>query len=41
MYTKRNQAVTMFPLFFDPFYKRVQFGKKDGKNTIVYSDDLW
>lgn len=41
MYSKQNQAVTMYPLFFDPFYKKACFEEKNGKVTISYKDDLW
>lgn len=41
MQTEQNQAVTMYPLFFDPIYKRVHFEKKDGKDKISYSDEAW
>ena len=39
MQSRLNQAVTMYPLFFDPIYKRAQFVKKDGKESIGYCED--
>ena len=39
MQTNQNQALTMYPLFFDPIYKKVQFEMKDGKPSIFYKDD--
>lgn len=41
MQTEQNQAVTMYPLFFDPIYKRVHFEKRDGKEKIGYRDEEW
>lgn len=41
MQTKQNQAITMYPLFFDPIYKKVQFGNVDGKMSLYYKDDRW
>ena len=41
MQTNQNQALTMYPLFFDPIYKKVQFEMKDGKPSIYYKDDEW
>lgn len=39
MQSKLNQAVTMYPLFFDPIYKRAQFFKKDGREDVRYCED--
>ena len=39
MQSRLNQAVTLYPLFFDPIYKRAQFTKKDGKESIGYCED--
>lgn len=41
MQTKRNQALTMHPLFFDPIYSRVYVEETDGKRRLKYRDDLW
>lgn len=41
MQTTQNQALTMYPLFFDPEYKKAEFCKKDGKPYISYRDDFW
>lgn len=41
MQTKQNQALTMYPLFFDPVYKRAHMEKRDGKDRIGYEDDRW
>ncbi len=41
MQTNQNQALTMYPLFFDPIYKKVQFEQKDGKPSLCYKDDYW
>ena len=40
MQTKQNQAITMYPLFFDPIYKTACFKQKDGKVSISYKDDI-
>lgn len=40
MQTKRNQALTMYPLFFDPIYKTVYMEEKDGKRSLKYRDDI-
>lgn len=42
MQTNQNQAMTMYPLFFDPIYKRAHFegGGKDGRPNISYKDDI-
>lgn len=39
MQSKLNQAVTMYPLFFDPIYKQAQFSEKDGKLSVCYCED--
>ena len=31
---KNNQALTMYPLFFDPIYKKAEMKKIDGKDCI-------
>lgn len=31
----------MYPLFFDPIYKKAEFCEKDGKPYISYCDDFW
>ena len=41
MQTKQNQAITMYPLFFDPIYKRAHFSNENGKWSISYKDDRW
>lgn len=41
MQTKQNQAITMYPLFFDPIYKRAHFSNENGKWSISYKDDKW
>ena len=41
MQTNQNQALTMYPVFFDPIYKKVQFEMKDGRPSIYYKDDEW
>ena len=41
MQTKQNQAITMYPLFFDPIYKKACFEQKEGKVSISYKDDRW
>ncbi len=38
MYSKQNQAMTMYPLFFDPMYKEVRTEMKDGKMEFRYDD---
>lgn len=40
MYQKDNQAMGMYPLFFDPIYKSVFFSEKNGKRSIHYEDSL-
>ena len=37
MQTNQNQAMTMYPLFFDPIYKRAHFedGGKDGFGAVA------
>ena len=41
MHTKRNQALTMHPLFFDPIYRTAYREEKDGKTALKYRDDIW
>ncbi len=41
MQTKRNQALTMHPLFFDPIYSRAYVEETDGKRSLKYRDDIW
>ena len=41
MQNEQNQALTMFPLFFDPIYKHVKFEMKDGKPNMYYEDEPW
>ena len=41
MQTKRNQALTMHPLFFDPIYSRVYVEEENGKRSLKYRDDIW
>lgn len=41
MHTDRNQALTMYPMFFDPIYKRVYLEEKDGRKSLKYKDDIW
>ena len=41
MHTKRNQALTMHPLFFDPIYRTAYREEKDGKAALKYRDDIW
>ena len=41
MQTKQNQALTMYPLFFDPIYKRAEFVEENGKQAVYYRDDIW
>lgn len=41
MQTKQNQAITMYPLFFDPIYKGAHFQQKEGRLSISYKDDIW
>ena len=41
MQGRLNQAVTMYPLFFDPIYKRAQFVKKDGKESTFRHVCQW
>lgn len=41
MQTKRNQALTMHPLFFDPIYSRAYMEEQDGKRSLKYRDDIW
>lgn len=41
MQTKQNQALTMYPLFFDPIYKRAELTEEEGKRSIYYRDDIW
>ncbi len=41
MYSKNNQATTMYPLFFDPMYKQVRFELKERKPSISYHDVNW
>lgn len=41
MQTKRNQALTMHPLFFDPIYSRVYVEEDNGKSSLKYRDDIW
>lgn len=38
---KNNQALTMYPLFFDPIYKKAEMKKIDGKDCICYQEDFW
>ncbi len=40
MQTKRNQALTMHPLFFDPIYSRAYVEETDGKRSLKYRDDM-
>lgn len=37
-YRRQNQAVTMYPLFFDPIGKRACIEEKDGETRIFYRD---
>lgn len=39
MHNKRNQALELYPLFFDPIYKKAVFFEKDGKQSIGYVED--
>lgn len=39
MQSKMNQAITMYPLFFDPIYKKAVFTEEEGKRSIRYQDD--
>ena len=41
MQTNQNQALTMYPLFFDPIYKKVHFEKTEGMPKLTYKDDDW
>lgn len=41
MQTKRNQALTMHPLFFDPIYSSVYVEEKEGRRRLKYRDDIW
>ena len=41
MQTNQNQALTMYPLFFDPIYKKVHFEKTEGMPKLTYKDDAW
>ena len=41
MHTKRNQALTMYPLFFDPIYRTAYMEEQDGKVALKYRDDIW
>ena len=36
---KQNQAVTMYPLFFDPIGKKAEFSRKEGKLSIRYVEE--
>ena len=38
---ENNQALTMYPLFFDPIYKKAEMKKIDGKDCICYQEDFW
>lgn len=39
METNQNQAMTLYPLFFDPIYRNVGIEKIDGKNVFKYHDE--
>ncbi len=39
MQNKNNQALEMYPLFFDPIYKKAEFVRTDGKFSVGYADD--
>ena len=39
MQNQRNQALELYPLFFDPIYKKAQFSQQNGKFSICYVDD--
>lgn len=41
MHTKRNQALTMYPLFFDPIYRTAYMEEQNGKVALKYRDDIW
>ncbi len=41
MQSKKNQAITAYPLFFDPIYKKVQMEKVGEKMKLSYHDDKW
>ena len=39
MQNKRNQALELYPLFFDPIYKKAVFFEENGKQSIGYVED--
>lgn len=39
MQSKENQAISMYPLFFDPIYKRAKLETRNGKDSICYEED--
>lgn len=39
MQSKENQAISMYPLFFDPIYKRAVFEKRNGKEFVRYEEE--
>lgn len=39
MAKKHNQAVTMYPLFFDPIQKKAEFNRTEGKISIRYVEE--
>ena len=39
MQNQRNQALELYPLFFDPIYRKAQFTQENGKMSIIYVED--
>lgn len=39
MQNQRNQALELYPIFFDPIYKQARFTKDNGKLSVSYVED--
>ncbi len=39
MQNQRNQALELYPLFFDPIYKKAHITRENGKDSIGYVED--